>query len=232
MQSGFLSKNALFGKLTYPREEFQLDDAAAWDALQSKAFGSLIVCNPTSDFTVSHIPFLGISTDNQRYLDCHLAAYNPMVDSLSTGTSGLVICHIDDTYIQPAWYGMGDDEVPTWLYIAVEAKVTAMPLNACETKRHVAEMTAHFETDADQPWELERMSAAKRRSMLAGIRGYRLHVDSLRGHRKLSQHKPAHAIRSMTDALRNHHVPVTAGPIVSELQRLGANKHPEYGNNG
>ncbi|MDA3922241.1 MAG: FMN-binding negative transcriptional regulator [Salinisphaera sp.] len=211
--------------MTYPKPEFQLDAATAWAFLQHKGFGSLIVCDPAVGLAASHLPFLCGSADGRRYLDCHLAANNPMLESLSAGTVGMVVCHIDDAYIQPAWYGMGDEQVPTWLYIAVEAQVTATPLDALETERHVADLTAHFEHDADHPWTPARMSARRHRAMLNAIRGFRLTVDSLRGHRKLSQHKPAHAIRSMTAAL-GAHASGSGGPILAELRRLEANQHP------
>ena len=211
--------------MSYPKSVFQMDEAAAWAALQARAFGSLIVCDPAGGFAASYLPFLCGAADRRRTLDCHLAANNPMVELLSAGASGMLVCPIDDAYVQPAWYGMDDDQVPTWLYIAVDAQVTATPLDALETERHVAELTAHFERDADQPWSPARMSTQKHRAMLDAIRGFRLVVDSLQGHRKLSQHKPAHAIRAMTAALGDH-ASTSTGPIVTELARLEANQRP------
>lgn len=185
--------------MSYPHPAFSLTETQAWQLIQQRGFGSLTVIDSQGQFHVAHVPF--ITAEAPATVECHLAANNPLVSVIGKGTSVLLIVHAGDAYVEPAWYGLGDDQVPTWLYIAAEGHGHIEPMSAGDTARHTDALTAHFEAQSDNPWQAERMNPQRRQRMLDAICGFRLRLRRITGYQKLSQHKPGPAVRSMTQAL-------------------------------
>ena len=119
----------------------------------------------------------------------HLARANLLAAHLD-GSRALASLADHDAYVSPDWYG-SEDQVPTWLYIAVEAEGPVRRLGDDELVEQVDGLSAvHEAALAPKPiWTREKMSPARYDALLHGIVGFELNPESLRGTRKLNQNK-------------------------------------------
>lgn len=207
--------------MAYPNPHFDLAPDEAWAIIQARSFGTLVGAGRHGGLRSAQLP---VTLDRDRgWLGCHLAANNPLNDALYASQSGLLIVSAGDAYIQPSWYGLGPEQVPTWLHIHVEAAVDIHPMNAGQLTAHLVAISKRFEPDDESAWHPRQMTRKRFDAMQANVRGYRLSVTDLRGQKKLGQNKPAPAIRGMTRRLRSTDG-WSAQPIIEALEALPANR--------
>ena len=135
---------------------------------------------------IVHAPVVVAAPDRLLF---HVARRNPAAPALE-GARAVISCLGSDAYVSPDWYGT-DDQVPTWNYVVVEAEGPLRRLGEAEL---AAQLDALAEVEEAKlapkpPWTRAKLSEARFAALLKGINGYEMRVESLRGTRKLGQHK-------------------------------------------
>ncbi|MDC8831983.1 FMN-binding negative transcriptional regulator [Alteromonas gilva] len=140
----------------------------------------------TGDLQATHLPMLVNLQGNSVTLLGHVARGNPHWRALDN-TPALAVFSGPHAYISPKWYA-SEPNVPTWNYVAVHAKGTLQIMTDSELLAAIDELMATFEPDFAQQ-EAGEAYDVYRQKLLKGIVGITLHVEHLKGVRKLGQHK-------------------------------------------
>jgi transcriptional regulator len=167
----------------HPNPSFAWEDEGEMRAfLADIAFATICVDGPA----VVHAPVV-VGEDVLRF---HIARSN-RVGPLD-GRRALVSCLGPDAYISPDWYGSAD-QVPTWNYLAVEAEGPLRRLDETELADLLDALGAAHEARLapKPPWTRFKLGPRRFEAMLRAIDGYEMKIETLRGTRKLGQHKPA-----------------------------------------
>lgn len=188
----------------HPDPAFHLHDRAAMrDFVARHPFGALFVQTAAGPRVV-HLPVVWLDDDRQgrARLGLHLSARNAVAAHLD-GATALFVAGGAHAYVSPGWYGLDDDQVPTWNYAAVELEGRADRLDRAGLVAQVDRLTAASEAVAGAvpPWTRERAAPARIDAMLDAIHGYSLTVTDWRGTAKMNQNKPPPARRRVADAL-------------------------------
>ncbi|MEO1658754.1 MAG: FMN-binding negative transcriptional regulator [Pseudomonadota bacterium] len=158
------------------------------ETIRSKSFGTLIT-QGANGIDVTHLPF-AVEGDA---LVGHVARANPQWERMTPGSEAVATFVIDDAYIHPGWYPSKIEHgraVPTWNYIAVEARGTLEWLHGGDALRPVLDrLTADQEASRNDPWGINDAPDAYIEGMLKAIVGFRLTLTDLSGAWKLDQKK-------------------------------------------
>ena len=96
-------------------------------------------------------------------------------------------------YVSPNWYpskASTGKAVPTWNYIAVHARGAIRWTQEADWLRsHVGALSAAHEANREVPWMISDAPASYIDSMLRGIVGFELAIETLEGKWKLSQNR-------------------------------------------
>ncbi len=161
-------------------------------AIQARSFGTLITADG-GKIEISHLPMLCSITGNRPELIGHLARQNPQSRSLGMGGDAVASFILDEAYISPRWYPLKRETgrtVPTWNYIAVEARGPAELIDdPAELRDFVDAVTLRHETGRADPWSSADAPAEYIDALVKGIVGVRLRPHTLVGAWKLDQHK-------------------------------------------
>ncbi len=152
------------------------------------------------------LPFtLAVAQGGTRLL-AHLAKANEQVAQLREGTPALILFHGPQGYVSPNWYPTKHAHgkaVPTWNYIAVEARGTPRILEDRDWLRdQLSGLTATHEQGRPAPWRLTDAPADFIEGQLRGIVGLEIAVDQLTGKWKVSQNQPPENRAGVERALR------------------------------
>ncbi len=183
----------------HPNAHFAWRDIAAMRIfVATRGFAHIFAQTPDGPM-VAHAPVVVTGDGNLQF---HLARANRLVAHLD-GAAALVSITGDDAYVSPDWYAK-PDQVPTWLYRAVEADGTVRRLNRGGLVAQLDALSAAMEQPlAPKPvWTRGKMADGKFEAMLPGIVGFEMTVTALRGTLKMNQHKPSEDIASLVAALR------------------------------
>ena len=168
------------------------------EAMRAYSFAILIgpQTDPASDASpvATHLPLVVRDEGEHGLLEGHFARANPHWKSLA-GQETLVVFSGPHAYVSPALYTEALS-VPTWNYIAVHAygKLTLVE----DEPGKDALLTGLI--NANEPAYAEKWMAMPegfRRSMLAGIIGFRIPIARIEGKFKLSQNRPETDRRSV-----------------------------------
>lgn len=126
----------------------------------------------------------------------HLARRNPHAAALASGQPALAVFTGPHAYVSSRWYEE-KPEVPTWNYLAAQARGTLEPIDELEAAREVLRRTVEVaERGAAEPWTLEQAEPGRVDVLLPKIRAFRIVLQSLDGATKLSQtHPPGDRLR-------------------------------------
>ncbi|WP_443749645.1 FMN-binding negative transcriptional regulator [Asticcacaulis solisilvae] len=162
-------------------------------AIAARAFGTLISTG-ADGIQISHAPFVVGSGGDSLELLCHLARANPQLRDIGEGAEVVATFLVDDAYISPGWYPSKQETgraVPTWNYIAVEARGRAECIDAPdELLRLVETLTARHEAGRETPWSTADAPESYVEALLRGIVGVHIRVHGLTGAWKLDQKRP------------------------------------------
>lgn len=153
--------------------------AAGLDAVSGGAAGGV--------GQATHLPLVVKDEGEHGLIEGHFAKANPHWKSLA-GNEALVVFNGPHSYVSPTLYAE-ELSVPTWNYIAVHAYGT---LTAVEDEAEKAALLDGL-IEANEPAFAERwrqMPEGFRRTMLAGIVGFRIPIARIEGKFKLSQNRP------------------------------------------
>jgi transcriptional regulator len=198
-----------------------LDDAEwqRWLA-DGRDFGQLVVNGPAGR------PPIALPTHfcvDGAVLLVHLARPNPVWPALLAGPVVLFSVVDDDAYVPSTWRaragGPDEDGVPTSYYAAVQLTCRAEVVDDPEGKAELLRrQLAHFQPAGDHAAVAVGQPPYGR--MLAGIRGLRLHVQSVAAKFKYDDHNPqAHRV-SVAERLDERGRGRDAGAAAQQRRRL------------
>jgi transcriptional regulator len=190
------------------------------EAMRAYSFAILVGSAPgegTGERTVAtHLPLMVKDEGEHGLLEGHFARANRHWQALA-GRETLVVFSGPHSYVSPANY-VEPLSVPTWNYIAIHAYGT-MELIEDEAGKDalVKGLIAQHEPAYAERWLA--MPEGFRRTMLAGIMGFRIPIARIEGKFKLSQNRAA-------EERRNVHATQLAGTpdeqaLAAWMERLG-----------
>jgi transcriptional regulator len=184
-----------------PKFNLVHDRAVLLEAMREYAFATLF--GPLSGTTAddpagaTHLPLVVKDVGEHGVIEGHFAKANPHWRALA-GRDTLVVFAGPHSYVSPTLY-VEDLSVPTWNYIAIHARGTLSLVEDDAGKEALlADLIA-----ANEPAHLDRWNAQPagfRRTMLAGIVGFRIPIESIEGKFKLSQNRKPDERRNVHDA--------------------------------
>ncbi|MGN6818157.1 MAG: FMN-binding negative transcriptional regulator [Sphingomonas sp.] len=182
----------------HPNAAFRWEDREAMRALVAElGFGALF-CGTPDGPRVAHVPVVWL---DDATLGLHLARGNGIVRHLD-GASALFVAQGPDGYVSPDWYGLDDNQVPTWNYVAVELEGVMRRMEPDALVAQVDQLTAEQEGRLDKaPWTRRKMDPAIFAKMTGAIVGFGLEIAAWRGTLKLGQNKPEAARRAAADGV-------------------------------
>jgi transcriptional regulator len=177
------------------------DRAVLIEAMRAYSFAILFAAQPGADAAGSavatHLPLVVKDEGEHGLIEGHFARANPHWKTLA-GHETLVIFPGPHSYVSPALY-VEELSVPTWNYIAVHAYGT---LSLIEDEAGKEPLLAGL-IEAHEPAFAERwraMPAGFRRTMLAGIVGFRIPIARIEGKFKISQNRSEAERRNVQEA--------------------------------
>jgi len=185
--------------------------------MRGHPFASLVTTDDTGFPFVTHLPLRLLEEGGQpAVLLGHCARGNPLGGYLQQRPLALASFMGPQAYMSPKVYA-DLQRVPTWLYLAVQARVQARLLEGEEAKDALLkQLIADHEPPYAAQWRALPEDYAGR--MLQGITAFELRIVDLQCAVKLNQHRPeAHAAM---------HTAYSAGPaqeqaIADWMQKLG-----------
>jgi transcriptional regulator len=171
-----------------------------------RAYSFAILFGPASEpvgsdartaLRATHLPLLVKDEGEHGTLLGHFARANPHWRELA-GRETLVVFPGPHSYVSPAHY-TEPLSVPTWNYIAIHAYGTLSLIEDEGGRSHLVEELI----GANEPAYLDRWRAMPdgfRRTMLAGIMGFRIPIARLEGKFKLSQNRAPEERRNVQAA--------------------------------
>ncbi len=183
----------------HPNSSFRWEDQEALRAFaQEIGFGMILATTPDGP-RVAHAPFVFL--DEER-IGFHLARGNGIAKHLA-GSEALLVVNGPDAYISPDWYGLDNNQVPTWNYLALELQGEVTRLDQDGLIAQVEAVTAAQESrlSPKPAWTRDKMDAGHFEKMLGAIIGFELRITAWRGTAKLGQNKPESARIGAADAL-------------------------------
>ena len=162
------------------------DRAVLLEAMQSYSFA--ILFGPVAELRATHLPLLIKDEGDHGTLLGHFARANTHWADLA-GRETLVVFPGPHSYVSPALY-IEPLSVPTWNYIAIHAYGTLTTIENEAGKYALVEELI----EVHDPAYLDRWRAMPegfRRTMLAGIMGFRIPISRIEGKFKISQNRAA-----------------------------------------
>ncbi|HEY2857876.1 MAG TPA: FMN-binding negative transcriptional regulator [Terracidiphilus sp.] len=176
------------------------DRATLLEAMRTYSFAILFGPNgsrPEDDMRATHLPLLVKDEGEHGLLEGHFAKANPHWADLS-GRETLIVFPGPHSYVSPSLY-VEDLSVPTWNYIAIHAYGTLELIEDEASKsRLVEELVSQHEPAYLPRWDA--MPDGFRRTMLAGIMGFRIPIARIEGKFKISQNRAEPERRNVRDA--------------------------------
>jgi transcriptional regulator len=164
-------------------------------------FGPADVSASGSSSTATHLPLVIRDDGEHGVLEGHFAKANPHWKSLA-GHETLVVFAGPHSYVSPSLY-TEPLSVPTWNYIAIHAYGTLALVEDDTGKEALLKgLIAAHEPGYLEHWN--ELPDGFRRTMLAGIMGFRIPIARIEGKFKLSQNRSA-------EERRNVHAAQSAG---------------------
>jgi transcriptional regulator len=155
------------------------------EAIRRIGFATLV----TQNLDANHLPMLL----EGNVLRGHVARANPVWKS-GEGAA-LAIFLGPHAYVSPNWYPSKAETgkaVPTWNYITVHARGAIRWVQDPDWLRaHVTALSQAHESERSEPWQVSDAPANYIDTMLRGIVGFELAIETLEGKYKLSQNRDA-----------------------------------------
>jgi transcriptional regulator len=166
------------------------DRAILIEAMRAYSFAILTGPQSGPDFTAqlvaTHLPLVVKDEGPHGLIEGHFAKANPHWKALA-GHEVLVVFSGPHSYVSPSLY-TEPLSVPTWNYIAIHAYGTLELVEEDESKEALlAGLIATTEPAFLQQWH--NSPTGFRRTMLAGIQGFRIPIARIEGKFKISQNR-------------------------------------------
>ena len=179
---------------------FRVSRSESLALAERRGFG-LVCAHDGAMPAVSWVPFhLGYAADGTAVATFHLARQNPLCAAALRQSPWLLAVSEADAYISPRWYA-SPQQVPTWLYKAVNLIGPVAALSEAELLQHLDLLSAQFEAATPAPWTLDEIAAGRRAALTGAIVGLAMAVEKVEGSFKLNQHKSDADHLAVTEAL-------------------------------
>jgi len=150
-------------------------------------FGPLDATVPATSLEATHLPLVVKDEGENGALEGHFARANHHWQSMANRET-LAVFSGPHSYVSPTLYAE-ELSVPTWNYIAVHAYGTLQLVEAEADKDALLKnLIAQHEPAYAEHWR--GLPEGFRRTMLAGIVGFRIPISRIEGKFKLSQNRP------------------------------------------
>lgn len=161
------------------------DRAILLEAMQRYSF-AILFGGADGAATATHLPLMVKDEGPHGLIEGHFARANKHWQVLA-GREVLVVFPGPHSYVSPANY-VEELSVPTWNYIAVHAYGKLSPIEDEAAKESLVEgLIAIHEPRYAEQWRA--FPPGYRRTMLAGIMGFRIPIERIEGKFKLSQNR-------------------------------------------
>jgi transcriptional regulator len=172
--------------LYIPKFNQLTDRAILLEAMQRYSFAILFGTGADDAPIATHLPLVVKDEGEHGLIEGHFAKANPHWHSLA-GREVLVVFPGPHSYVSPVNY-VEELSVPTWNYIAIHAygKVELIEDDAGK-QALLAGLIAKNEPRYAEKWRA--LPEGYKRTMLAGIMGFRIPIERIEGKFKLSQNR-------------------------------------------
>lgn len=185
----------------YNPKHFRMSEDQIPKWIKQNSFG-ILVSAVDGQLEATHLPFVLMEENEQRYLITHFSRANPHLRELDQ-QEVLVIFPGPHSYISATWYQEADT-VPTWNYVTVHIRGTCTVYHDQEKKLETLEkMTQFYEQTLPEPWNMERHMDVVH-AELPGIVAVRIEISSWEGKEKLNQHHSAERRQRVVNELANY----------------------------
>lgn len=173
-----------------PKQFSQPEHAAA--IMREHPFASLVTTDDSGFPFVTHLPLKLVQEGGASVLLGHCARGNPLGGYLQQRPLALACFMGPQAYMSPGVYA-DKQRVPTWSYLAVQARAQARLLDGEEAKDALLkQLIADHEPAYAAQWRA--LPEDYTTKMLSAITAFELHIVDLQCAVKLNQHRPeAHA---------------------------------------
>lgn len=154
----------------------------------------LLISHGASGLQASPVPFMLYPNEGEfGVLRAHMARANPYWKELADGQECLVMFQGEDGYVTPSWYPSKAETqraVPTWNYIAIEARGAPTVFDdPAWLRRHLDDLTRRHEGLRSAPWSVSDAPEDYIASQLKAIVGIEIPIGRIEGKWKMSQNK-------------------------------------------
>lgn len=174
----------------YAHPAFKVHRAVGLAFAAARGFGLVIACDGGRPVG-SLLPFRVSEADGRLpRVQFHVACANPLAHLAVKGGPWLIAVAGDDAYVSPDWYA-SSEQVPTWLYEAVQLSGPVHLVPADHAPDHLDRLAAQFESWlAPKPsWTVDRVPPHRREALMNAIVAIEMTVETVEGTFKLNQHK-------------------------------------------
>jgi transcriptional regulator len=172
-----------------PRFNLVADRGILLEAMQAYSFAILFgACGGEAGASAAatHLPLVVKDEGEHGLIEGHFAKANPHWKALA-GHETLVVFPGPHSYVSPSLY-VDELSVPTWNYIAIHAYGTLELIEGDEAKDGLLKgLIAIHEPGYAEKWNA--LPEGFRRTMLAGIVGFRIPIARIEGKFKVSQNR-------------------------------------------
>ena len=183
----------------------QSDPAVLVEAIEGIRFGTFVTVAGDGPI-VSHVPMMFDAGGGPKgSILGHVARANSQWERSDTSRAAIATFVGPSFYVTPSWYPTKRETgkvVPTWSYIAVEARGTVEFFDDREPLlRLVESLTDRQEALRDTPWHVDDAPDDYIAQMLGAIVGFALRIETLEGAWKLGQNRTDVDRHGVADAI-------------------------------
>jgi transcriptional regulator len=189
--------------MTYRPPAFRNDDEhRLLELIHAFPLATLVTASGGAIYA-THLPLMAVRTADGLRLQGHLARANEQWRHAPDAAAAFF--RIADHYVSPTWYPSKERDprvVPTWDYVAVEARGTLQFIHDLDWLDDMAErLTEANEARVGGTWEMDDAPHAYLEAEMKAIVGVEMAVSALTGTFKLHQHHPRENIDEVIEGL-------------------------------
>jgi len=178
---------------------------------------AILVGGHDGKLLATHIPLLLHVTEDEEYLEGHIARGNQQQSMFKAGLPMMAIFREQHSYVSSSWYN--HINVPTWNYIAVHITGTASVIEGEDLHQSIERLVSKYEPADRSGFYLEQMPKEMLEREMKGIVGFRLSIDKLEAAFKLSQNRDDEDYNSIIQQLQIAEDPMSR-LIADEMKKL------------
>jgi transcriptional regulator len=172
--------------LYIPKAHLVEDRKFLHDFMDEYSFVDLVTSVPT--LRITHIPvILDRASGAYGGLFGHISRQNPQIEAFDGRHVGVIVFRGPHGYISPTWYTKAD-VVPTWNFAVVHATGRLSTITEKNSLHDLlARLIDKFESYQGSGYDFSKLSDSYVTSLMSGIVGFEMQIDSLEGKFKLGQ---------------------------------------------